>query len=204
MVAAKRGGAAFNERSLAEDTPNQEDQRISLDGSHYPRRAVVSGCICRILLCHWPAKLSRRIGCDARLAHSIGSPIRPAIERFSLELPSGMLEPSEDPVAAIAPEFMEETDYPADTIELIGKNATCASRISNSMYSFFIRTDMRNHSFVEEPGVSVRSVTLAELRSLIMSGEFSDQTHVSVIALAAARAACQLLGTDHAPTAARR
>jgi ADP-ribose pyrophosphatase len=111
---------------------------------------------------------------------------RPAIERLSLELPAGMLEPNEDPVSAIARELLEETGYPADTIELMGKNATCASRISNSTYSFFIRTGLRTPDFTEEPGVSVSSVTLAELRSLVLSGEFCEQTHVGVIALAAA------------------
>jgi ADP-ribose pyrophosphatase len=112
---------------------------------------------------------------------------RPAIERFSLELPAGMLEPNEDPDSAIARELLEETGYPAETIELIGKGATCAGRISNSMYSFFIRTGERNPSFTEEPGVAASSVTLAELRGLVLSGEFSEQTHLGVIALAAAR-----------------
>jgi 8-oxo-dGTP pyrophosphatase MutT (NUDIX family) len=81
-------------------------------------------------------------------------------------------------------ELLEETGYTADSITLIGKTATCSSRISNHMYSFFIRTGARVSGFVEEPGVSVSSATPAELRELVRSGEFAEQTHLGTLALA--------------------
>jgi ADP-ribose pyrophosphatase len=109
---------------------------------------------------------------------------RPAIERFSLELPAGMLEDNEDPAQAISRELLEETGYSCRSITLIGKTATCASRIDNSMYSFFIETGECARNFVEEPGVSVRSASPAELRALILSGEFGEQTHLGVLTLA--------------------
>ncbi|MGY8681596.1 NUDIX hydrolase [Bradyrhizobium sp. UFLA05-153] len=112
---------------------------------------------------------------------------RPAIERFSLELPAGLCEPNEDPFTAIARELLEETGYLTSSIELIGRTATCASRITNSMYSFFIRTSERRPDFVEEPGVSVSSALPEELRQLLLAGDFCEQTHVGVLALAAAR-----------------
>jgi ADP-ribose pyrophosphatase len=112
---------------------------------------------------------------------------RPTIERFSLELPAGMIDPGEAPDSAIARELLEETGYPAETVQLIGTSATCASRISNSTYSFFIRTGIRSANFIEEPGVSVSSATPAELRSLMLSGDFSEQCHLGVIALAYAK-----------------
>src|SRR3954447_7649294 len=37
---------------------------------------------------------------------------RPAIERFSLELPAGMIDRGEDPSAAVTRELLEETGYP--------------------------------------------------------------------------------------------
>jgi ADP-ribose pyrophosphatase len=111
---------------------------------------------------------------------------RPAIERFSLEFPAGMLEENEDPAKAMARELLEETGYTTESITLIGKTATCASRISNCMYSFFIRAGERVSEFVEEPGVSVSLATPGELRDLIRSGEFSEQAHLGVLALAMA------------------
>jgi ADP-ribose diphosphatase len=112
---------------------------------------------------------------------------RPAIERFSLELPSGLLDQGEGPADGVARELLEETGYPAETITPIGQTATCSSRISNQMYSFFIITGARVSNFTEEPGVTVSSATPSELRALICSGEFSEQTHLGALALASAR-----------------
>jgi ADP-ribose pyrophosphatase len=111
---------------------------------------------------------------------------RPAIERYSLELPGGLLDQDEDPATGIARELLEETGYTTETITQIGKTATCSSRINNHMYSFFIVVGTRASGFVEEAGVSVSSATPRELRELIRSGEFSEQTHLGVLALAVA------------------
>ena len=54
---------------------------------------------------------------------------RPAIERFSLELPAGLLEKNEEPADAMKRELLEETGYSIRSIVLIGKTATCSSRI---------------------------------------------------------------------------
>src|SRR5262245_47343990 len=58
---------------------------------------------------------------------------RPAIQRFSLELPAGLLEEHEEPADAMARELLEETGYSTRSIALLGKTATCSSRIDNSM-----------------------------------------------------------------------
>lgn len=112
---------------------------------------------------------------------------RPAIEGFSLELPAGTVESGETAAAAAVRELFEETGYETNTIELIGQGATCAGRINNSTFSFFIRTGERSANFVEESGISPCAVTWDELRSLILSGEFAEQTHLGTLALAAAR-----------------
>jgi ADP-ribose pyrophosphatase len=109
---------------------------------------------------------------------------RPAVERFSLELPAGMLEGNEEPAEAITRELLEETGYSCRSITPIGETVTCASRIDNSMHSFFIETGERVRDFVEEPGVSVSSALPVELRALILSGEFAEQTHLGVLTLA--------------------
>jgi ADP-ribose pyrophosphatase len=111
---------------------------------------------------------------------------RPAIERYSLELPGGLVEQSEDPATAVARELLDETGYATEMITLIGKTATCSSRISNQMYSFLIVAGARVSDFIEEPGVAVSSATPGELREVICSGEFSEQTHLGVLALAVA------------------
>jgi ADP-ribose pyrophosphatase len=112
---------------------------------------------------------------------------RPAIEAFSLELPAGMLEQGETPSDAIARELLEETGFSARSITLLGVTATCTSRISNTMYSFFIETNERDKDFVEEPGVAVSSASVMELRELILAGKIVEPTHLGVITLAACK-----------------
>jgi len=117
---------------------------------------------------------------------------RPAIERFSLELPAGMVDPGEDPKETAARELLEETGYPANSIELIGRGATCASRISNTTHCYFVRTDDRRAGFAEEPGVSVLTVPRDELRTLVLSGEFAELTHLAALTQAAAQGLFEL------------
>lgn len=112
---------------------------------------------------------------------------RPAIEQFSLELPAGMLEQGETPSDAIERELLEETGYSARSITPLGVTATCTSRISNTMYSFFIETSERGNDFVEESGVAVSSASVIELRELILAGKIVEPTHLGVIALAACK-----------------
>ncbi|MDA9409889.1 hypothetical protein XH80_25035 [Bradyrhizobium sp. CCBAU 45384] len=112
---------------------------------------------------------------------------RPAIERFSLELPAGIVDPDEDPLENARRELLEETGYHTVSIERIGQCATCSSRISNTTHSFFVRTGDRVVDFVEEQGVRVSLVSPGELRRLVLAGEFGELTHLGVLAQAFAR-----------------
>jgi ADP-ribose pyrophosphatase len=117
---------------------------------------------------------------------------RPAIERFSLELPAGFREPNEAPIDTASRELLEETGYPAVLIEPIGSAATCSSRISNSTLSFFARTGERSRDFVQESGVSVVAIPLDAVRDLVMWGDFSEQTHLGVLMQAVIRGLIRL------------
>jgi len=109
---------------------------------------------------------------------------RPAIRRFSLELPAGTVDENEGPAVGVARELLEETGYPAKSILEIGRAATSAGRIDNITHSFYIEADERVLNFVEEPGIAVSSASGSELRELILSGELAEQTHLGAIGLA--------------------
>jgi ADP-ribose pyrophosphatase len=112
---------------------------------------------------------------------------RPALERFTWELPAGLAEPNEDLAEGCRRELLEETGYPARAIHALGTAVPCSGRLSNSIHSFFIETDEQVSDFVPEPGITVRLVTGSELVGMIKSGELVNQQHFGALLLAELR-----------------
>ena len=109
---------------------------------------------------------------------------RPALERFTWELPAGMVDPGEDAAECCRRELMEETGYPARTVHPLGSYAPCTARLSNQAHSFFVETGPRDPNQPAEPGIGQKLVTLEELAGLIRSGEFVLQLHIGTLLLA--------------------
>jgi 8-oxo-dGTP pyrophosphatase MutT (NUDIX family) len=112
---------------------------------------------------------------------------RPAVERFTWELPAGLIEKGEQPEASCRRELMEETGFPARSVHSLGAYASCTARLSNQIHSFFVETGERAKMWQPEAGIGVKQVTPAELASLILSGEFELQLHIAVLLLAGLR-----------------
>jgi 8-oxo-dGTP pyrophosphatase MutT (NUDIX family) len=106
---------------------------------------------------------------------------RPAIERFTWELPAGLVDPGEEPAETAQRELLEETGYPTRKLHPLGTTAPCTSRFSNWMHSFFVETGERNADFQPEPGMEIRLVDPQELRGLISAGEFISQHHIGAL-----------------------
>jgi 8-oxo-dGTP pyrophosphatase MutT (NUDIX family) len=109
---------------------------------------------------------------------------RPAVERFTLELPAGLLESDEDASAACVRELFEETGCVARSITLLGTSPACTGRLSNMVHSCFIEANFPQPDFAGEPGLSVSLVTPSELVGLIRAGEFDQQLHLGALLLA--------------------
>lgn len=112
---------------------------------------------------------------------------RPALEQFTWELPAGMMDQGEDPLAACQRELLEETGYPARNITLLGTTAPCSGRLSNRLHSFFVKTGERSASFHSEPGLEVKLVLPGDLTNLILEGEFVSQLHIGTLMQASLR-----------------
>lgn len=106
---------------------------------------------------------------------------RPAIERFTWELPAGLVDPGEEPADTARRELLEETGYPARTLVPLGTTAPCTARFSNWMHSFFVETAEQEANFRPEPGMEIRLVTPQELTGLISSGDFISQHHIGAL-----------------------
>lgn len=112
---------------------------------------------------------------------------RPAVERFTWELPAGLVDPGETAAETCRRELMEETGLPAASVHPLGTFAACTARLSNRVHSFFVEAGAREATVAVEPGIEVRLVTPAELSALIQAGEFTLQLHLGALMLAGMR-----------------
>lgn len=112
---------------------------------------------------------------------------RPALEQFTWELPAGMVDEGEHPVASCRRELLEETGYPALNIHALGTSAPCSGRLSNRLHSFFVETGERSAGFHPEAGLEVKLVSPGELAQLVTSGEFVSQLHIGTLMQATLR-----------------
>jgi ADP-ribose pyrophosphatase len=112
---------------------------------------------------------------------------RPALERFTWELPAGMVDKDEAAAETCRRELLEETGFPAKAVHALGSYAPCSARLSNRIHSFFVETRAHAPEQPAEAGIELRLVTPAELAGLIQSGEFVLQLHIGAILLAGLR-----------------
>lgn len=112
---------------------------------------------------------------------------RPALERFTWELPAGLVDVGEAAADCCKRELMEETGYPARAVHALGAYSPCTARLSNRVHSFFVEAAPRGEKPLTEAGLDLKLVTPRELTELILSGEFVLQLHIGAILLAGLR-----------------
>lgn len=113
---------------------------------------------------------------------------RPAVEAIVLELPSGAVEPDEEPEAAIRRELLEETGCLAAEVVPLGALYTDSGRMETLQWGFFapaVRAGAAEPHGDEQ--LELLFVDHAELRELVRSGELRMAPHLAILGLAAAR-----------------
>ena len=110
---------------------------------------------------------------------------RPAVERYTLELPSGHVDPGETPEDSARRELLEETGYQADTVEHLGTLIPDSGQLANRLWCYFAGNVQRVTPAPElEAGITLITCTLAELESYIAHSQFDHALHLAVILLA--------------------
>lgn len=134
---------------------------------------------------HWAAVIcltaAREVVLVRQYRHGFGGP--------SLELPAGVIESDEAPIAAARRELREETGFEAESIEPLLCVAPEPARHSNRAHFFFARAGARlpalalDHS--EE--LQVLLMPVAELLDTIDRGQMVHAAHIGAILLALRR-----------------
>lgn len=91
---------------------------------------------------------------------------RPVLERESVELPGGTLEPGETPQACMARELREETGYRPVELVLMGQACSDTGRLENTLWSFFAWVEPDPDPLPRPPGedtLASFTVPLAEV-----------------------------------------
>jgi len=112
---------------------------------------------------------------------------RPAVQRFTIELPGGLNDVSEAPADVAVRELYEETGFRALSEPLpLGKLIPDTWRLENRIWCYFVSATP-DSSWVPETGVERVIYCREQLRSDILNGTFDHALHVAVISLALMR-----------------
>ena len=112
---------------------------------------------------------------------------RPALERFTWELPAGIVDQDEDATACCGRELMEETGFAARAVHPLGTYAPCTARLSNQLHSFYVETSSTPEHERIETGLELMLVNPSQLSKLIADGEFVLLLHIGALLLAGMR-----------------
>ena len=110
---------------------------------------------------------------------------RIAVEEALLEIPAGLMEPGEDPLACAKRELEEETGYQAESWSLMAQFYPSAGFCNEYVYIYLARflTPGKTHPD-ETENIQVLEYDLDQLFAMIETGEIHDGKTVAGISLA--------------------
>ena len=108
---------------------------------------------------------------------------RHGVQKNLLELPGGVVDEGEDPLAGARRELMEETGYSAENFVEVGRIYPNPAIQENTLFCY-LATDVEltgEQHFDETEEIEVHLVKLDELLDMVRNGKFKHALHVAVL-----------------------
>lgn len=109
---------------------------------------------------------------------------RPAVNRYTLELPSGTGNKSESPRKTAARELYEETGYRCKKLYYLGEDSVMTHRSNQRVFMFYGEKAEKTPDFIPRENIKVETVTLKDFRKLVRSGEYTHLCGLGLVLLA--------------------
>jgi ADP-ribose pyrophosphatase len=117
---------------------------------------------------------------------------RPAVERFTIELPSGIVDPGESPEQSARRELLEETGHQAGQWEALGSMLPDPGRLGTRAWLFLAAGVRPVEGWSPEESLEVSSYSMDELARAIENGVFEHALHVAALVPAMLRGKLRL------------
>lgn len=108
---------------------------------------------------------------------------RQALDDYTLEFPSGHVEPGQTPEEAGRIELAEETASVASSWEPLGALRPDTGRLSNKIWGYLATGVAIDPALSAEEGIESVIVSPVELKNLIQKGGFANALHVALFGL---------------------
>ena len=164
----------ITDRTIAFSTPWFELVAKHVDAGELPHYTVQAPDYASVLA----------TGLDGRIL--LVRQYRPAVEDYTLELPSGLVDEGETAEASMRRELLEETNHEAGDIELLGTLLPDVGRLGNRMWCF-VADGVRpaDTARVLDDGIELVKMTPKELVAAVTGGACNHALNVAVVMLAA-------------------
>lgn len=109
---------------------------------------------------------------------------RPALDQYTLELPSGSVDARESPKEAAARELFEETGYRCRDLKTLGVGRVMMNRNSSREFAFFGSGATLDSAFKAHEDIEVFLVPRSDFYALVTTGQFQQLAGLALWALA--------------------
>ena len=105
---------------------------------------------------------------------------RYGVNKKTLEIPGGMVDPGETPLEAVNRELLEETGYSSKEVTKLGVLSPNPALFTNNVFSYLaINTNKNNIKISAEENINVHLIPVEEISELILKGKID---HALVVA----------------------